>query len=237
MLPVAHFDILYLIYINPAEHRAENTVWTWQAQGDAEEWAFNEDDKVSAWENEQQQRVGMALGLMWEAQFNEKKKRKNSFFFLSKRDYLEVKSLTCSVQEFRGFSILFHTLQDEKFGVFAACGLRHSWLTAACKCVWSRPITSPLSGSTFNRENDFLLQWKKWIFPLVREDTGTGNAACQSSLIQSFLQKAQTWSKSRKKSIRHCAVALKSFPRMLPGSAILFFSVRAGRGAIHAFKN
>lgn len=62
MLPVAHFDILFLICINPAEHRAENTVWTWQAQGDAEEWAFNEDDRVSAWENEQQQRVGMALG-------------------------------------------------------------------------------------------------------------------------------------------------------------------------------
>lgn len=100
-----------------------------------------------------------------------KEKKKNpflNFFFLSTRDSLEVKSLTCSVvarsprvRERRGFSILFHTPQDEKFGVFAACGLRHSWLTAACKCMWSRPITSPLSGSTFNRENDFLLQWKK----------------------------------------------------------------------------
>lgn len=50
---------------------------------------------------------------------------------------------------------------------FPARGLWHSWLTAVRKCVWSSPITSAPSASTFNRENYFLLQWKKWIFLLV----------------------------------------------------------------------
>lgn len=53
---------------------------------------------------------------------------------------------------------------------FARCGLWHSWLTAECICTWSRPITLPVSGSTCNRENDFLVQWNKWIFFSMCED-------------------------------------------------------------------
>lgn len=85
------------------------------------------------------------------------------------------KSLTFCMRGFptcawcRCSCILFHMLQVEEFAVFAVCGLWHCWLTAACKCTWSRPITSPVSGSTFNTENDILVQWSKWIFLFICE--------------------------------------------------------------------
>lgn len=75
------------------------------------------------------------------------------------------------------------------------------WLTSACKCTYSRAITSPVSGGTFNRKNSFLVQWNKWFLcPYVRINcflaTRIVNAAEQSP---SVIHKRQKKNKPKQK--------------------------------------
>ena len=68
-LPSSMFHILTLnttYFINPAVRWLQDTVWTWQTKGDEEEPGCNEEDKVSARENELQQSPGITLQCCFE---------------------------------------------------------------------------------------------------------------------------------------------------------------------------